>query len=100
MSEESYEKEWKQFEQTFNSVHDQIQAKMAEASKLISEATKLAEEHGIPFRPNRGTPFRMSYIPDSFEEKFPEVKDGDDWQDLTNAHGGWDYTGWQQSQTC
>lgn len=100
MSEESYEEEWNRFEQTFNSIHDQIQGKIAAAAKLLDEATDLAEEHGIPFRPKVGMPFRMSYIPDSFEEKFPEVKNGDDWYDLTNAHGGYDYTGWQASQTC
>jgi hypothetical protein len=102
MSEESYEKEWKLFEETFNTIHPQIQAKLAEAAKALREATTLAEKHGIPFRPQVGTPFRMSYIPDSFEEKFPEVsKDGDyAWSDLTNAHSGGDYAGWQQSQTC
>lgn len=100
MSEESYEEEWNKFERTFKDVHDQIQAKMAEASKAIREATALAEEHGIPFRPKIGTPFRMSYIPDSFSEKFPDVSRSDDWQDMTNAWGGGDYTGWQQSQTC
>ena len=100
MSEESFEAEWNKFEETFNSIHAQIQAKMAEANRAIKEATALAEEHGIPFRPQYGTPFRMSYIPDSFSEKFPEVSESDGWQDLTNAHGGYDYTGWQQSQTC
>jgi hypothetical protein len=101
MSEESYEKEWKLFEETFNSVHDQIQKKVAEAAKLLREATSLSEKLGVPFRPRVGTPFRMSYIPDSFESKFPEVSNNyDDWTELTNAHGGSDYTGWQSSQTC
>lgn len=101
MSEESFEAEWKLFEQTFNAVHDQIQEKVAAAAKLLNEATALSEKHGIPFRPKVGMPFRMSYIPDSFADKFPEVSEShDDWCDLTNAHGGGDYTGWQASQTC
>lgn len=101
MSEESYEKEWKLFEETFSSVHEEIQEKIAAAAKLLSEATSLAEKHGVPFRPKKGTPFRMSYIPDTFHRKFPEVSENyDDWCDLTNAHGGGDYTGWQMSQTC
>lgn len=99
MSEESFEAEWKLFEQTFNAVHDQIQEKVAAAAKMLGEATVLAEKHGIPFRPNVGTPFRMSYIPDSFSEKFPKVADGWDWCDLTDANGG-EYSGWQASQTC
>jgi hypothetical protein len=100
MSEESYEKEWKLFEETYNSVQEQIQEKVAAAAKLLDEATSLAEKYGVPFRPETGTPFRMSYIPDSFEKKFPEVSGSWDWCDLTNAHGGGDYTGWQASQTC
>lgn len=100
MSEESYEKEWNQFEQTFNSVHDQIQEKVAAAAKLLNEATALSEEHGIPFRPKVGMPFRMSYIPDSFREKFPEVSDDSVWSELTNAYGDTEYAGWQVSQTC
>lgn len=100
MSEESYEQEWKQFEDTFNSVHEQIQEKVAEAAKLLGEATAIAEKHGVPFRPNKGTPFRMSYIPNSFRDKFPEVSDEYDWCDLTNAHGDTTYAGWQSSQTC
>ena len=100
MSEESFEAEWNLFEQTFNSVHEQIQSKIAAAAKLLDEATDLADKHGVPFRPNVGTPFRMSYIPDSFKEKFPDVADGSDWCDFTGAHGDTYYGGWQSSQTC
>lgn len=100
MSEESYEAEWKLFEETFNSIESQIQEKMAAAAKLVREATSLSEQHGIPFRPKVGTPFKMSYIPDSFEKKFPEVSGDYAWNDLTDAYGGGDYTGWQQSQVC
>lgn len=89
----------KEFTEVFEKVHPQIQEKLAQAAKLIDEACALAEEHGVPFRPKVAAPFRMSYIPDSLQEKFPDF-DQDIWSQITGAYGGGDYTGWQQSQVC
>lgn len=98
----------REFTETFNLVHPQIQAKLEQASVLIKEAVALSEQHGVPFRPTKGLlGFRMSYIPTTLKEKFPpEIEDDwdDDWYDfwtnLTGAHGGSEYDGWQSSQVC
>ena len=98
-TEEEIEKE---FESVFNTVHPQIQEKLAAAAQLINEAEALAEEHGIPFRPKHDIMFcNPSYIPTTLREKFPEVE-MDYISHLTEAYGDteYGYNGWQQSQTC
>jgi hypothetical protein len=99
-----------EFEKAFNEVNPKIQAKLEQAATLIREAVSLSEESGIPFRPSRGLlGFRMSYIPSTLNEKWAATRDengdwDDDWYDfwtqVTGAHGGSEYDGWQSSQTC
>ena len=88
-----------EFLKTFNSIHDEIQSKLAAAAKLINEAEALSEAHGIPFRPDETIMFcEPSYIPESLQEKFPELNI-DFWTEITGAYG-YGYSGWQQSQVC
>lgn len=90
----------KEFEKIFDEIHPQIQEKLAAAARLIDEAEALAEEHGVPFRPEKTIMFcRPSYIPQSMQEKFPDL-DSDFWTQVCDAWGGYDYEGWQQSQVC
>lgn len=87
------------FSDLYEKISPQIQEKMTAAAKLIDEAQKLSEEHGIPFRPETHIMWcRPSYIPRSLKEKFPEL-DSDFISDATDAWGG-RYPGWQYSQTC
>jgi hypothetical protein len=88
------------FQKAYDEVHDQIQLKLAQASKLIEEAVKLSEEHGVPFRPEKRLMFcKPSYIPESLSEKFPDL-DTEFISEITDAYGYGDYPGWQQSQVC
>lgn len=97
---EKYQQMLEQFRQSFDEHHPEIQAKLAAAGKLIAEAEEIAEKHGLPFRPKAALlGFRMSYIPDSMEKKWPGLE-SDDWTEIANAWGGYDYSGWQASQTC
>lgn len=90
----------KEYEDLCKKVSPQIQEKLAAAAKLISEATKLSEEHGIPFRPAVDIMWcNPSYIPSSLAEKHPDLEE-DFISDVAGAWGGGDYPGWQQSQTC
>ncbi len=88
-----------EFTKVFNEHHGEIQAKLTAASQLIEEAVKLAEQHGIPFRPDEEIMFcRPSYFPASFDKKFKGL-DWDFLYDLTEASGG-QYDGWHLSQVC
>lgn len=89
----------REFEKQFNEVHSQIQENLRQAAKLVEEAVALSEKYGIPFRPKVGFPFRMSYLPESMKDLFPDI-DTDFVSELTEAHGYWEYGGWQTSQTC
>jgi hypothetical protein len=88
------------FQASFNNVHHEIQEKLTAASKLISEAVILSDKYGIPFRPNDEIMWcRPSYMPTSFKQKFKDI-DEEFVYELTEAHGGYDYDGWQVSQVC
>lgn len=87
------------FRQTVDKYNPEIQTKLAAAVELIEQAENIANEHGIPFRPNMSiTGFSMSYIPENFNALFGSL-DSDLVYDATNASGQ-DYAGWQTSQTC
>lgn len=89
-----------EFTKVFNEHHPEIQAKLAQAVKLITEAEALADKHGIPFRPEDHIMFcKPSYLPESMKEKFPGL-DMEFIMDLTEAYGDENYPGWQLSQTC
>lgn len=88
----------REFLRTFNAVHDKIQENLHQASLLIEQACQLADDNGIPFKPKFPLcGFKMSYIPQSYEDKFPKL-DRDFMNNLTDAYGG--YEGWQTSQVC
>ena len=94
----------KKFRETFAEIHPQIQAKIKAAAQLVNEAEELSEKHGIPFRPQTAVAgHAMSYIPDSFEAIYGDLKQDDDVYsaitDLTGAYGD-EYSGWQSSQVC
>ena len=91
----------KEFLQAYNDVHAEIQENLRQASLLIDKAVALAESRGVPFVPKFPLcSFTMSYIPQSYREKFSKL-DTNFVHDLTDAHGYWkDYGGWQTSQTC
>jgi hypothetical protein len=103
LQEESAKLE-REFEEVFNKVHPEIQEKIAQAAALIKEATEISEKHGIPFRPKKGTPYQMSYLPRSFKKKWGQLISGDEGYefvvDLTDAYGDTTYGGWQSSQVC
>jgi hypothetical protein len=99
-TEADYEQMEAEFQKVFDEHHPEIQAKIAAAAKLLAEAEELAEKHGLPFRPKTSVlGFRMSYIPESLDQKFPELEQ-DFWSHVTGAYGGYDYAGWQSSQVC
>jgi len=90
------------FRNTFAEHNPEIQAKLAEAAKLIKDAENIAEEHGIPFSPEanimQGMP--TGYVPESFESIFGELKqeDSEVIYELTHTYNH-EYTGWQNSST-
>ena len=73
-----------------------IDAKLAEASKALSEAELIAEEHGIPFSSSVSF-LGQGYRPESFDAKYGEVS-RDIVTALTDAHN--EYAGWEHSAVC
>jgi hypothetical protein len=92
----------KSFRDAFDKAHAKIEAKVNEATKLLSEAEKLSNESGIPFRPKHDiSGFSVSYVPKSFVAKFGNTDMiAELAADLTGAYGSGDYDGWQSSQVC
>jgi hypothetical protein len=88
----------KEFVKVYEEVHESIQEKIKQAAKLLKEATDIADQNGISFSPEVGIPFRISYIPDSLHDKFPNI-DLEFVYELTNTNPGC-YHGWQRSQVC
>lgn len=82
-----------------DATNKEIEAKMEEACKALNEAVKLSEKNGIPFRANISF-LGQSYIPKSFENKFPDV----DLDQALEYMGAWrtDFqeTGWAHSSIC
>lgn len=81
-----------------NEVLSEIHRKCSEATRLLSEAVKLSEEHGIPFRPEISF-LGQSYFPNSFEEKYKGV-DMDLVYSITDASSEYGYGGWEHSDVC
>jgi hypothetical protein len=88
----------KEFEELVNAHKDEIDAKVREASKALSEAVELSEKYGIPFRPSISF-LRNSYFPESFDEKFSEL-DSEIVSDLTGAWREYSDGGWEHSAVC
>lgn len=86
----------REFRLAASPVLSEIQRKVTQAAKLLSEAVKLSEEHGIPF--NSEVSFLgQSYTPASFEEKFDGVS-SDLVYEITEATS--EYAGWEHSDVC
>lgn len=74
----------------------EIQAKVSEASRLLSEAVAISEKYGIPFS-SEVSFLGQPYKPTSFESKFGEI-DSDFVDSVTGAYCS--YEGWQHSDVC
>lgn len=79
----------KKYLETKEAVTKEINEKLEIASKAISEATQLAEEHGISFDANV-SPLSQVYRAASFEEKWPELDKS--WSKDFPEYGGWEYS--------
>jgi hypothetical protein len=65
----------KKFREAFEKINPEIQEKVAAASKLLKEAEKLSEQHGLPFRP-KGNLLDGSchgYFPASFSSIYGDL---------------------------
>lgn len=88
----------REFRNKANEVLYEIRKKCAASAKLLEEAVKLSEEHGIPF--NSEVSFLgQSYFPNSFEEKYKGV-DMDLVYSITDASSEYGYGGWEHSDVC
>lgn len=90
----------KKFREAYAKYNPEIQAKMNEAGKLIAEAEKISEEHGIPFSTNLMSD--TGYMPASFESIYSELLQDDESSEAIHELTGMyntEYTGWQNSST-
>lgn len=70
--------------------------KLAIARAALDEAVAISEETGVPLSADV-SPLSQSYIPQSMQEKFPDV----DREFMTELAGGYgEYDGWQHSAVC
>lgn len=88
----------REFRLKANEVLAEIHRKCSEGARLLSEAVKLSEEHGIPFHPEISF-LGQSYFPNSFEEKYKGV-DRDLVYSITDASSEYGYGGWEHSDVC
>lgn len=94
MDEQSeLEKEFKAAAEKYSRL---IDAKVAQASQLLSEACDISEEHGIPFESNISF-LSQGYVPESFATKFKDL-DRDIMYQVTNVYN--EYEGWEHSAVC
>lgn len=75
-----------------------IKEKVALARKALQEAVEISEETGIPFRAGV-SPLGNSYIPESINEKFPEI-DSEFYSEITDAYSEYGEPGWAHSAVC
>ena len=61
-----------QFRRLVETVGAEIGRRGLEASQLILEAEKLAEENGVPFR-THVSPVKQCYVPSLFHERFEKL---------------------------
>ncbi len=89
------------FRDTYAKYNPEIQEKVAEAAKLLKEAEKISEEHGIPFYPNVNLIDGMAqgYYPQSCDAIFGDLneEDSDIITELTGVYRYNDSDGWQSS---
>lgn len=75
-----------------------IDEKLHEAMTLLSDAEKIAEEHGVPFRSSISF-LSQSYSPRSMKTKHAKV-DVDFMRGLTGAYNEFGREGWEHSAIC
>lgn len=85
------------FRRAYFSTIDLIEEKLNAASDLISEAVKISEKAGVPFRAHV-SPISNSYCPRSKDDKFPEL-DQDFVNSVTDTYDN-EYGGWRHSAVC
>lgn len=88
----------RQFRTTVRSVQEKIDEELQEAQDAIYRATKLAEEHGIPFSAGV-SPLGNTYYPDSFSEKYGDL-DREFVQGITDTYNEYGNSGWKHSAVC
>lgn len=88
----------REFRISYYAVINQIEEKVKEASRLLTEATQIAELHGIPFH-SPISELGQSYTPISLKEKFGDLTP-DFIEGITGAYPDSYTTGWQHSQVC
>lgn len=86
-----------EFKQAVNKCADKIEDKLNKAAKLISEAEKLSEEYGVPFRA-RISPISNTYVPDSFQEQFGKL-DSEIIIEICDVYSDLE-PGWEYSAVC
>lgn len=87
------------FRRTYFATQDLINEKLAEASRLVSEAVKISEQSGIPFQTDVSH-LSNAYFPRSRLQKFPDL-DSEFISDVTEAYSDYDdKTGWSRSAVC
>jgi hypothetical protein len=87
----------REFRRAYFSTIDLIEEKLEAASTLISEAVKIAEKAGVPFR-SYVSPLSNSYCPRSRVEKFPDL-DNEFVNQVTDTYDN-EYGGWRHSAVC
>jgi hypothetical protein len=91
-----------EFKVLVDSVGEEIEAKLKQAKKLVKEAAKLSQEHGVPFY----SPVSIlgeCYVPNTFRQRFGALKP-EDVADLTSVPEeelkSVYVDGWNHSQVC
>jgi hypothetical protein len=99
VADEEQDKLAEEFEAHCIAIQVKIQKKIDAASKLLDEATTIAEENGVPFYSSI-SPLGQSYMPGDLG-KFSEL-DQDRIEEIAGVCGEYlfDYNGWQHSAVC
>lgn len=86
----------KEFREVADKYSRLIEAKLSQASQLLSEAVAISNEHGIPFC---AYPSFLSndYVPKSFSSKFKDL-DREIMYEVTGVYN--EYEGWTHSAVC
>jgi len=88
----------REFRTKAGEVLSEIYRKVSASAKLLEEAVKLSEEHGIPFSSSVSF-LGQSYFPTSFESKYPDVS-SDIVYAITEASSEYGGAGWEHSDVC
>jgi hypothetical protein len=88
----------KQFQEAFETTEKLFDEQIEIAHKALRKAAAISEAYGVPFRA-RSSHLNVSYFPESFDEKFPDI-DSEFVSDLTATHNEYGDSGWQHSAIC